>query len=89
MVPAPPPSPGWDKPGAVPSVDVSAELSSMSTALEELARRVTVMAEGLANTPADWVAQDLFAVERSLGAARRRLTGLTDRLRKAPPTASP
>jgi hypothetical protein len=53
----------------------------MSTALEDLARRVTAMAEGLADTPDDWVAQDLFAVERSLGAARRRLTALNDRLR--------
>ena len=59
-----------------------AELSSMATALDELTRRVTAMAEGLANTPADWVAQDLFAVERSLGAARRRLTALNERLRK-------
>jgi hypothetical protein len=54
----------------------------MSTALDDLARRVTAMAEGLANTSADWVAQDLFAVERSLGAAARRLAALTDRLRK-------
>lgn len=56
----------------------------MATALDDLARRVTGIAEGLANTQADWVAQDLFAVERSLGAARRRLTALNDRLRKAP-----
>jgi hypothetical protein len=54
----------------------------MSTALEDMTRRVTAMAEDLANTSADWVAQDLFAVERSLGAAQRRLAGLNDRLRK-------
>lgn len=54
----------------------------MATALEELSRRVTAIAEGLANTQADWVAQDLFAVERSLGAASRRLTALNERLRK-------
>jgi hypothetical protein len=83
MVPVRPESPGWDKPGPVAPVDVSAaELSSMSTAMDELARRVTAMAEGLANTPADWVAQELFAVERSLGAAGRRLAALNDRLRK-------
>jgi hypothetical protein len=58
------------------------ELSSMATALDELTRRVTTMAEGLAHTQADWVAQDLFAVERSLGAARRRLTALNERLRR-------
>lgn len=56
----------------------------MTTALEELARRVTVIAEDLSNTQADWVAQDLFAVERSLGAARRRLAALNERLRRAP-----
>ena len=54
----------------------------MATALEELSRRVTAIAEGLANTQADWVAQDLFAVERSLCAASRRLTALNERLRK-------
>ena len=54
----------------------------MATALDELTRRVTTMAESLAHTQADWVAQDLFAVERSLGAARRRLTALNERLRK-------
>ena len=68
-------------PPAVPD----AELSSLATALEELARRVTAIAEGLAHTQADWVAQDLFAVERSLGAANRRLTALNERLRRAPP----
>lgn len=54
----------------------------MSTALDDLARRVTAIADGLSNTQADWVAQDLFAVERSLGAARRRLSTLNERLRE-------
>ena len=53
----------------------------MATALDDLTRRVTAMAEGLADTEADWVAQDLFAVERSLGAAHRRLVTLGERLR--------
>ena len=53
----------------------------MATALEDLNKRVTAIAESLANTQADWVAQDLFAVERSLGAAHRRLLALNDRLR--------
>jgi len=56
----------------------------MSTALDDLARRVTGIAEDLSSTQADWVAQDLFAVERSLGAARRRLATLNERLRQAP-----
>ncbi len=58
------------------------ELSSLATALEDLTKRVTAIAEGLANTQADWVAQELFAVERSLGAGHRRLLALNDRLRK-------
>ncbi len=65
-----------------PATVPSPELSSMATALDDLTRRVTAIAEGLANTQADWVAQDLFAVERSLGAAHRRLLALNDRLRK-------
>ncbi len=64
-------------PAAVPSP----ELSSIATALEDLTKRVTAIAESLAHTQADWVAQDLFAVERSLGAAQRRLVALNDRLR--------
>jgi len=58
------------------------ELSSVATALDDLTRRVTSIGEGLANTQADWVAQDLFAVERSLRAAHRRLTTLNERLRR-------
>ena len=54
----------------------------MATALDDLTRRVTAIAESLANTQADWVAQDLFAVERSLGAGYRRLLALNDRLGK-------
>lgn len=55
------------------------ELSSLATALDELTRRITAIAEGLANTQADWAAQDLFAVERSLRAAHRRLATLTEK----------
>ena len=54
----------------------------MATALDDLTRRVTAIAESLANTQADWVAQELFAVERSLGAGHRRLLALNDRLGK-------
>ena len=84
MVPGRPPGPGWDKPDVVPSPAAvpAPELSSVATALDDLTRRVTAIAEGLANTQADWVAQDLFAVERSLRAGLRRLTTLNERLRK-------
>jgi len=58
------------------------ELSSLATALEDLTKRVTAIAEGLANTDADWAAQDLFAVERSLRAGHRRLSTLNERVRR-------
>ena len=65
-----------------PATVPAPELSSMATALDDLVRRVTTIADGLVNTQADWVAQDLFAVERSLRAAHRRLATLNERLRK-------
>jgi hypothetical protein len=65
-----------------PSSPPGPELSSLATALEDLTRRVTTIAESLANTQADWAAQDLFAVERSLRAGHRRLATLNERLRK-------
>ncbi|HEV7886098.1 MAG TPA: hypothetical protein VGO92_00955 [Acidimicrobiales bacterium] len=50
----------------------TAELSSLATALDDLARRVTTLAEGLANEQQD-MAVELYEVERSLNGARRRL----------------
>ena len=50
----------------------NAELSSLATALDDLTRRVTSLAEGLANEQED-LAIELFEVERSLNGARRRL----------------
>jgi hypothetical protein len=50
----------------------NAELSSLATALEDLTRRVTSMADGLANEQQD-LATELYEVERSLNGAQRRL----------------
>ena len=58
-----------------------AQLSSITTALDDLARRVTEIAEQSTGTDLDWLANDLFEVERSLGDARRRLTRVGERLR--------
>ncbi len=55
----------------------SAELSSLATALDDLARRVTSLAEGLANEQQD-LATELFEVERSLNGARRRLSKVVE-----------
>lgn len=54
-------------------MDPAAELSSVSTALDELTRRVTAIAEGYQRRRQEGVAADLFAVERLLDTARRRL----------------
>ena len=49
------------------------ELSSITTALEELGSRISKMADQLAGTERDDLAAALFEVERSLQAAQRRL----------------
>jgi hypothetical protein len=41
--------------------------------LDDIRRRVTAIAEGATGTDLDWVATNLFEVERSLGEAGRRL----------------
>jgi hypothetical protein len=57
--------------------DPGAQLSSMATALDELAARLTALADASAGTDDDWAAKELFEVERSLGEARRRLAKVT------------
>ncbi len=48
-------------------------LSSITTQVDELSRRVTDLAEEYGTTPDSAVAAELFAVERSLNAATRSL----------------
>jgi hypothetical protein len=50
-----------------------AELSSLSSTLQELNDRVTAMAEAAQATGDEDMAHELFSVERSLGGALRRL----------------
>ena len=58
-----------------------AELSSISSALDDLARRVTGIAESATGEEGERLADQLFQVERALADARRRLAVLTtDRL---------
>jgi hypothetical protein len=57
----------------------TAQLSSLSTALDDLSQRVTAMAEQLQGSPREDVAADLYEIERHLGAATRRLKALVDR----------
>ena len=58
--------------------DPLAELSSVTSAVEELTRRVTAMAERFASDKKDDVASDLYAVERALIGAARRLARVID-----------
>jgi hypothetical protein len=51
----------------------SAELSSIATALDELTRRVTAHADAANSAHDEEMARELFAIERSLAAANRRL----------------
>jgi hypothetical protein len=62
----------------------TAELSSVSTALSELTRRLAVMADQAAVEHDDESAAELFAVERALTGAGRRLARLTDPRRRTP-----
>ncbi len=48
-------------------------LSSVGAQIEELAARITAMAERYGGTPDSAVASELFAAERSLIGARRSL----------------
>ena len=59
----------------------TAELSSLATALDDLARRVTKLAEGLASEEQD-LAVELFEVERSLNGAQRRLRKVVEATRQ-------
>jgi hypothetical protein len=53
-----------------------AELSSLATALDDLTRRVTAHADAADVAKDDETARELFAIERALSSANRRLTRL-------------
>lgn len=61
-------------------MSVGPQLSSVATALAEMTRRVTEIAESLAGAGRDDLAGELFEVERSLLAAGRRLGKVVDEL---------
>ena len=54
-------------------MSTAAEISSLSSTLEEIHDRVTAMAEGALARGDEDMAHELIAVERSLGGALRRL----------------
>jgi hypothetical protein len=52
----------------------AAELSSMTTALEDVSRRVAAIADDYQAAKRDDLAAELYEVERSIATATRRLT---------------
>lgn len=54
-------------------MSAAAELSSLAAALDDLTRRVTAIADGYAAADREDLAGDLYAAERALVGARRRL----------------
>jgi phage shock protein A len=54
-------------------MSTAAEISSLSSTLQELHERVTAMAESALSRGDEDMAHELIAVERSLGGALRRL----------------
>jgi DNA/RNA-binding domain of Phe-tRNA-synthetase-like protein len=60
---------------------LSPQLSSVSTALTELTKRIAALAESLSGSERDDVAGALFEVERSLKTAGRRLDKVVSDLR--------
>lgn len=56
----------------------AAELSSLATALDELTRRVTRIADDFMAARREDVGAELYAVERLLDTARRRLDKVVD-----------
>ncbi len=55
----------------------AAELSSLATALDELSRRITVHADAADAAKDEETARELFAIERALNSANRRLARLS------------
>lgn len=58
-----------------------AELSSLSSSLESITKRVAALAEAADAASEDDVAVELFAVERALDGAGRRLSRMVQRAR--------
>lgn len=52
------------------------ELSSLADLLEQLTRRITTMAEDAQRAKEEGLAKELFAIERGLFGAHRRVTRL-------------
>ncbi|MGH9129420.1 MAG: hypothetical protein ACRDY2_10780 [Acidimicrobiales bacterium] len=56
----------------------ASELSSLASALEDLTKRVAGIAEGYGRAGRDDLAAELYAAERALAGARRRLSAVIE-----------
>jgi hypothetical protein len=65
----------------VPTAPPGPELSSLASSLDQVAQRVTAIADEHAHTPREDVAHELYEIERVLQAALRRLEKLVTKLR--------
>lgn len=65
-----------------PAANPRAELSSIATALDDLADRVTAIAERSEGTALDWLTKNLYEAERALGEAGMRIGAALERLRR-------
>lgn len=61
-------------------MSAQAELSSVASAIDELVTRVDTIVDGLSEAERDRLSADLFELQRTLSAARRRLASVVDRL---------
>ena len=59
----------------------AAELSSMATALEDVAQRIAVLAAEYETAKREDLAGELYEAERSVATATRRLVRVADRTR--------
>jgi hypothetical protein len=65
-----------------PPANPRAELSSISTALDDLAQRVSGIAERSKGTDLDWLTTSLYEAERRLNEVGVRLGVAMERLRR-------
>lgn len=58
--------------------DAASELSSLTSALDDLTKRVAAIAERYQRADREDLAAELYAAERALLGARRRLSGVVE-----------
>ncbi len=73
--------------GTLPAMSTTSDLavlSSITTQVDELSRRITALAESYGRTPDSAVASELFSTERAFATARRSLDRASTLLARLP-----